>query len=166
MKKNRSLNKMVNTIMKTSIFILIVFLYFQPYSVKAALNNPKDTIEEKLWHLEEAYFANLYKANYDGVLAIVHDKFLGWPSSADKPLDKEGSSAFMRKLIPSPSPCNFSIEREGLRLLDNFAITQYIIHVSCKGKDGKSKETSSRITHTWIKEGKDWKLLGGMSYDK
>jgi hypothetical protein len=166
MKKHDGSFKVANILKKTLIFMSFPFLYFLPFSVKAAIHNPKDTVEEKIWHLEEAYFANLYKANYDNVLAIVHDQFLGWPGSADKPIDKEGSSVFMRKLIPSPAPCSFTIEREGIRLLENTALTQYIIRVSCKGKDGNPKETSSRITHTWIKEGNNWKLLGGMSYDK
>jgi hypothetical protein len=166
MKKHDGSFKMVNILKKILIFTSFAFLCIIPFSSKADIHNPKDTVEEKIWQLEEAYFANLYKANYDGVLAIVHDQFLGWPGSIDKPIDKEGSSVFMRKLIPSPAPCSFTIEREGIKLLENIALTQYIISVSCKGKDGKAKETSSRITHTWIKEGKSWKLFGGMSYDK
>ncbi|MFA5339386.1 MAG: hypothetical protein WC317_04445 [Candidatus Omnitrophota bacterium] len=46
-------------------------------------------MEEEIWALEEMYFANLYKANYEEALAIVHSKFLGWPSSLPQPVDKE-----------------------------------------------------------------------------
>jgi ketosteroid isomerase-like protein len=124
-------------------------------------------MEEEIWALEEAYFANLYKADYEGVLALVHSQFLGWPgSSAPQPIDKEGSARFMKQLVTKPTPCTFKIERAGIRLLEDVALTQYTIHVNCGDSNGVTKTQSSRITHTWVKEGASWKLLGGMSFDK
>lgn len=122
-------------------------------------------VEEEIWALEEAYFANLYKADYDGVLALVHSQFLGWPGSVAQPVDKEGSARFMKQLIPAPTACTFKIEREGIRMLGEAALTQYIINVNC-GDAAAAKTQSSRITHTWAKEGGRWKLLGGMSYNQ
>ncbi|MCX5898334.1 MAG: hypothetical protein NTY29_09090, partial [Proteobacteria bacterium] len=49
----------------------------------------KSAAEEEIWALEEAYFADLYKADYEGVLDIVHSQFLGWPGSVPQPLDKQ-----------------------------------------------------------------------------
>ena len=123
-------------------------------------------MEEEIWGLEEAYFSNLYKADYAGVLAHVHNKFLGWPGNLTQPIDREGSDRFMRQLVPNPAPCTFKIERAGIRLLGEVALIQYIIHVNCSDSAGVTKLQSSRITHTWKKEGAQWKLLGGMSYDK
>ena len=130
-----------------------------------ALGRIQRQMEEEIWALEEAYFANLYKANYEGMLAVVHSKFLGWPSSLLQPIDKEGSARFMKQLVPAPTSCTFKIEREGIRLIEEVALTQYIIHVNCSDTAGAAKTRSSRITHTWVKEGARWKLLGGMSYD-
>lgn len=71
---------MKNTVLLWTI-ILAFILFFCPraYSATADRDNRRDMVEEEIWALEEAYFANLYKANYDGVLAIVHSQFLGWP---------------------------------------------------------------------------------------
>lgn len=123
-------------------------------------------MKEEIWALEEAYFANLYKADYEGVLTLVHSQFLGWPDAMPKPIDKEGSARFMKQLIPKPASCTFKIERAGIRLLGEVALTQYIIHVNCSDTSGETKTQSSRITHTWVQEGPHWKLLGGMSYDQ
>ena len=123
-------------------------------------------MEEEIWALEEAYFASLYKADYEAVLAIVHSQFLGWPSAAPQPIDKDGSARFMKKLISKPTSCTFKIEREGIRVLGDLALTQYIIHVNCSDAAAVTKTQSSRITHTWVKESARWKLLGGMSYDQ
>jgi len=49
---------------------------------------------------------------------------------------------------------------------ENAALTQYLVYVDCPDSLGSTKETSSRITHTWVKEGLNWKLLGGMSSEK
>jgi hypothetical protein len=158
--------------MKNTVLLWIVILAFiahpcsRVYSATVDTDNGRDTMEEDIWALEEAYFANLYNADYEGVLALVHNQFLGWPGSIPQPIDREGSSRFMRQLVPHPAPCTFKIERTGIRLLKDVALTQYIIHVDCSDTNGVTKTQSSRITHTWVKEDARWKLLGGMSYDK
>ena len=72
----------------------------------------------------------------------------------------------MKQLIPRPTSCSFKIEREGIRVLGGVALTQYTIHVHCSDPAAVAKTQSSRITHTWVKEGDRWKLLGGMSLDQ
>jgi len=158
---------MKNTVLLwTIILAFIFFFYSQAYSAPADTDNRRDTVEEEIWALEEAYFANLYKANYEGVLALVHSQFLGWPGAVPQPIDREESTRFMKQLVPKPTSCHFKIERAGIRLLGEVALTQYIICVNCSDSAGVTKTQSSRITHTWLKEDGCWKLLGGMSYDK
>lgn len=158
---------MKNTVLLRTIILAIILLsYSRAYAATTDTDNRRCKVEEEIWALEEAYFANLYKANYDGVLAIVHSQFLGWPGAVPQPIDKEESSRFMKQLIPKPTSCTFRIERAGIRLLGEVALTQYSIHVNCSGNAGVTKTQASRITHTWVKEVACWKLLGGMSYDK
>lgn len=123
-------------------------------------------MKEEIWALEEAYFANLYKADYEAVLALVHSQFLGWPDTAPQPIDKDGSARFMKQLISRPTSYTFKIERGGIRVLEDVALTQYTINVTCSDTSTVAKTQISRITHTWVKENDRWKLLGGMSYDQ
>ena len=146
-------------------FTFVLLSCFQGWSSNPDLQNKKDTIEEKIWSLEEAYFSNLYKANYEGVLALVHDQFLGWPGGLPQPIGREESARFKKQLIPKPTSCKISIERAGIRLQGTVALTHYTLHVNCSDAAGVTKTQSSRITHTWVKEGGNWKLLGGTSYD-
>jgi hypothetical protein len=165
-------NKLVMLLLKNTVLLLAIILVFILFSCSQAFSVPADTdnrrimVEEEIWALEEAYFTNIYKANYAGVLAIVHSQFLGWPSAVPQPIDKEESARFMKQLVPKATSCTLSIERAGIRLLGKTALSQYILHVNCGDAAGAGKIQSSRITHTWIKEGAHWKLLGGMSYDK
>lgn len=121
--------------------------------------------EEIVWVLEYAYFANLYKADYDGVLNIVHRQFLGWPDGQKQPVDYDESALFMRQLITSPTPCTVSIDRKGIRVLGDVALTQYVLNATCSKPDGTKTTKSSDVSHTWVKVGSDWMILGGMSRD-
>jgi hypothetical protein len=150
----------------TIILAFILFPYSRAYATTADTGNRRDMVEEEIWALEEAYFTNLYKANYEGVLAVVHNQFLGWPGAVPQPIDREESARFMKQLVPKPTSCTVKIERAGIRLLGEVVLTQSVIHVNCSGTAGVTKTQSSRITHTWVKEGAGWKLLGGMSFDK
>ncbi|MCX6285639.1 MAG: nuclear transport factor 2 family protein [Bacteroidetes bacterium] len=151
--------------MKAFTLAFVLFLCSFVCSAQSLTYSKTDTAEEKIWKLEEAYFSNLYKADYKGVLSLVDEQFLGWPGAMLRPIDRNESSSFMRKLVPQPSKCSFRIDRQGIRLHDDVALTQYVISVDCPGDTGLTKTTSSRITHTWVKKGYSWKLLGGMSYD-
>jgi hypothetical protein len=151
-------------LLRTIILTFILILCSQAYSATAGTDKRRHKVEEEIWALEEAYFANLYKADYAGVLSITHSQFLGWPGRVPQPIDREESASFMKELVPKPTTCTFRIERAGIRLLGDVALTQYTIIVNCSD-NGVTKTLSSRITHTWVKEGASWKLLGGMSYD-
>jgi ketosteroid isomerase-like protein len=164
--KERDTSMKKTALLWTIILAFILFPCLQAYSTTTDKDNRMDTVEEDIWALEEAYFTNLYKANYEGVLALVHDQFLGWPGAVPQPITKEESARFMKQLVPKPTSCTIRIERAGIRVLGDFALTQYTIHVNCSDTAGVKKTQSSRISHTWVKEGARWKLLGGMSYDK
>ncbi|MEE9910524.1 MAG: hypothetical protein K4571_02270 [Deltaproteobacteria bacterium] len=56
-------------------------------------------------------------------------------------------------LITRPSSCSLRIERAGIRILKEIVLTQYILHTQCGNTAGAAKTLSSRITHTWVKEG-------------
>ncbi|PKN70612.1 MAG: hypothetical protein CVU54_04430 [Deltaproteobacteria bacterium HGW-Deltaproteobacteria-12] len=153
-------------LLRAIIYTLIVFFSVQAYSAETDKDKRRDKVEEEIWALENDYFTNLYKANYERILAIGHSQFLGWPGGLPQPIDREENARFMKKLIPRPTSCTIKIERAGIRMLRDVALTQYTLYVNCSEKTGVTKITSSRITHTWVKEGPSWKLLGGMSFDK
>ena len=143
------------------ILVLVFGFFLTPLATGA--EKLRNVMEEKIWKLEEAYFTNLYSANYAGVLALVHSQFLGWPDNLPGPINKEESAQFMKRLIPEPKACTVRIERAGLQKLRHTAITQYTLHINCPQATGTASTSSSRITHTWVLENGQWKLLGGMS---
>lgn len=121
-------------------------------------------MEDEIWALEFAYFSNLYRADYAGVEALVDPRFLAWPGTSPQPIDRDGSARFMRELIPAPTTCQGRIERAGIRVAGDVALTEYVLHVDCAGS--RASPRPSRITHTWVRQDAKWTLLGGMSHDQ
>jgi len=148
--------------MLASVFLSAVYVY----STDTNQDSRRNKVEEEIWAQEEAYFTYLYEANYEGVLALVHRQYLGWPDGQAKPVDYNESARFMKQLITKPTSCKIKVERAGIRVSGNTALTQYTLHVDCDDVPGAKKIKPSKITHTWLKEGGHWKLLGGMSRDQ
>lgn len=153
--------------MKTKHLLIISVLFLSAIQAVRANPLPADSLrhnptEEMIWASESAYFTRLYKADYEGVLLLTDSLFFAWPGAAAKPLGREESARFMKKMIPKPTSCKVTIERQGIRVTGGVALTQLLVHVSCPESQGTSAKTT-RITHTWVKRGNVWRLLGGMS---
>lgn len=154
-------------IFEKAALLVILAMYFGLFSpsLVTAAENRRNTVEEEIWKLEEDYFTNLYRADYEKVISLYHPQFLGWPGNLPKPVGREESAQFMKSMIPRPTACSIRIERSGLQRSADTAVTQYTLHVNCPEASGTVKTQVSRITHTWTRHKGRWKLLGGMSFD-
>lgn len=157
-------HRLIPGIIAAAAILGLLYEFFSP--LPALATDPlTNATKEEIWQLEEAYFTNLYRAEYTAVLALVHPGFLGWPATLPKPITKQESAAFMRLLIPTPTACVIRIDRAGLRQSDETVLTQYTLHVLCPETAGMPTSSSSRISHTWARQQGRWLLLGGMSVD-
>jgi ketosteroid isomerase-like protein len=120
-------------------------------------------IERQIWALEKTYVAAYKNAEHAEILALLHDQFLGWPDPEEKPTANNQVARFLQEKYAKPGTWSFEIDRAGIRVLGNVVITHYVINVSGNDVDGIVQKQATRITHTWIKEGSEWKILGGMS---
>jgi len=119
--------------------------------------------EEEIWKLEEDYIANHGDANHAAILSKYHDDFLGWPQTASQPMRKGDMPESLQQNFPKPTDNLIEIERGGIQLKENIAITQYTVNITTISEEGEEVKQSVRITHTWLREADGWKILGGMS---
>jgi len=149
----------------TILFLLLISLIVsQVYSQGKTLENDSQRgPEEEIWALEQTYISLFRNASHQKILSMWHPLFLGWPDEELLPGDKSYGIRYLEREYPEPRPLIFKIERAGIRVVGNTAINHYILHTSWKNAAGKKYTQSTRITHTWIKEGSQWKILGGMS---
>ena len=155
--------------MKPIISISLLFFFVTPLFAQdeeRSANNKWDKVEEEIWSLEEDYISYFGKANHDAILSLYHSQFLGWPDSRNHPVGKISAAKFLEKKYPEPVQSFFKINREGIRIVEGVVITHYLLNISWIDDDGVEQTRESRLTHTWIKEDSQWKILGGMSNRK
>lgn len=119
--------------------------------------------EQEIWKLEEAYIANYMDANHSGILSIYHKDFIGWPDTEPRPARKSDMPEYLRCRFPELSSAEIEIERNGIQIIKDVAINYYTFHLSFINEDGEVIKQSTRMTHTWLREGGQWQILGGMS---
>ena len=142
------------------IIALILLAFCCLYSLAV---EPNQTAEEEIWKLEETYQSNHKNANHSGILFIYHKDFIGWPGTKSQPARKSEMPDYLDQNFPKPRNDEVEIERKGIQVISNVAINHYLLHVSSVNEDGEQIKQSFRMTHTWLKEDGQWKILGGMS---
>ena len=150
--------------MKKATVVLSVVLGLVCLHMQATPGEEKQReVEEEIWALEEAYFTYHQAANHGRILPMWHDQFLGWPDLEPRPADKKAVTRRLERRYAEPASWTFTIERAGIQVVGNVAINFYTYHFLTKDDAGNEQKQSRRVTHTWIKEDSQWKILGGMS---
>jgi ketosteroid isomerase-like protein len=122
-----------------------------------------ETREQEIWALEETYVSAFENAKHGNIVALLHRDFLGWPSESLLPTDKRGGTDYVQENFPESLELRFELKPMGIRVSGDVAIVHYLVTISEKDGCAAGKVQMVRITHTWIKEGSEWKILGGMS---
>jgi ketosteroid isomerase-like protein len=123
----------------------------------------ESSVARVIWSLEQAYFEHNRNADYEKIVSTWHEEFLGWPDPEPKPIDKEEGARYVRRNFKEPASFTFEIEPAGIRVVGDVAVNHYTVHFTTKDDQGREEKRSLRVTHTWIKENGEWKVLAGMS---
>jgi len=121
---------------------------------------------EHLWHLEETYIKAHVEADHQTILSLWDEDFLGWPSRLQKPSGKDGGAEYLAKFFPNPMQLTPRLERLGVRLEGNVAILFYRLHWGGDDGNGSITTATTRLTHTWVRRGSEWFILGGMDWSE
>ena len=112
--------------MKLIFYLLLLFFFFTPLFAQdeeKQVNIKWNNVEEEIWSLEEDYISYFGDANHRAILSLYHSQFLGWPDSELHPAGKKRAVKFLEENYPEPIQVVFLINREGIRILENIAIT-------------------------------------------
>lgn len=135
----------------------------QPPCGSALETKDRRVDEEIIWDLEQAYVAGFRDAAHGKVIPMWHKHFLGWPASEVRPADKQAVLAYLKRYASTPGNWTFEIERSGIQIHGDIAITHFILHRRIGYGSSIDTRRSARVTHTWIRENAQWRILGGMS---
>ena len=120
--------------------------------------------EQTLWHLERAYWQYVEKNDLAAYANLWHQDFLGWPSISPTPVRKDHITDW----ITSQTSKGLAFRAGGfkpaaLKVTGNVAFAAYWINFRWLDKDEKGEAYTLRVTHAWIRTGKTWSIIGGMS---
>ena len=126
-------------------------------------SSPKD--EGQVWSLEKAYWDYVKANDLEKYRALWNENFLGWPFVSSAPVRKahitDWITANTSKGIKLQS---YSIEQLAIQLTGDVAVDYYRIDAAwANGQGAEIRIDKLRITHTWIRTGGTWQIIGGMS---
>jgi ketosteroid isomerase-like protein len=133
--------------------------------VAAAFGQDATSDESQVWNLEKAYWEYVNANDLEKYRALWHEDFVGWPFVSSAPVRKDHITDWITanssKGIKLQS---YSIEQMAIQITGDIAVNHYRIKMNWAKDDGSEKRTDTmRITHTWIRRGGTWQIIGGMS---
>jgi hypothetical protein len=123
-------------------------------------------MNSEIWKLENAWYAHHCDGMPEKAYALLHDNFLGWPSVDSDVVSKEGLIVFITDEDQGIESCEFEIGNpSGIQIIGDTAVNHYRVQFKGRNRDGSEFIEALHVSHTWIKEDLQWKLLGGTAYE-
>jgi ketosteroid isomerase-like protein len=120
--------------------------------------------EQTLWNLERQYWRYVEGNDLQSYLGLWHKDFLGWPSMSAAPLDKDHITDWITSQTSKGLAFKtVDFKPAAIRVTGDVAVTCYWITYRWSDKDGSGATRTLRVTHTWLRGGKDYLIIGGMS---
>jgi ketosteroid isomerase-like protein len=132
-------------------------------TVAFAHDSAKD--EAEVWNLEKAYWEYVKANDLEKYRALWHEDFVGWPLVSSAPLRKDHITDWITANTSKGVKLqSFAIEQLAIRATGDIAINHYRIKANwAAGEAAEARTDALRITHTWIRTGDTFQIIGGMS---
>lgn len=121
----------------------------------------------EVWAREDAYWKYAQSGEVDAYTALWHEQFTGWPCGNTHPRTKAGIGDWVRQMRDKKISLEYSLTREAAKDFGNVVIVYYRTPMARKLADGTVENAGRefKLTHTWMKVGKTWLIVGGMCGD-
>lgn len=144
---------------------MISFLFALTIATVPAITASPAGDEAQVWNLEKAYWEYVKANDLEKYRALWHQDFVGWPTSSSTPLHKDHITDWItRNTSKGVRLQSYAIEQLAIKVTGDIAIDHYRVKIVWAGAGPTDSKTEvARITHTWIKTGHTWQIIGGMS---
>ncbi len=119
--------------------------------------------QKEVWQMEEAYWSDVKTSNADHYATLWHSSFLGWPRDRDRPVGKKDLTEGSAKKMAAGRVVSYEFLSKAVTVVGDVGVTLYSVKATRAAKDGTNEAYTSRVTHTWLKTGSTWEIIGGMS---
>jgi ketosteroid isomerase-like protein len=120
--------------------------------------------EQTLWDLEHAYWRYVENNDLKAYSDLWHKNFLGWPSVSSTPVRKDHITDWITSQTSKGLVFKAGeFKPAGIQVTGDVAFTCYWVTLTWLDTHGYGEGHTFRITHAWLRDGKDWRIIGGMS---
>ncbi len=118
----------------------------------------------QVWQREAEYWRYVKAGDVEAYVSLWHDKFIGWPCGQDHPKRKASIGDWVREVRDKHINVAIGLTQEGAEDFGNVVVVHYRFTRVDSYPDGKveGEGKESKITHTWMKHGGTWLIIGGM----
>jgi hypothetical protein len=148
--------------------IAVWVLFMLPGGARAASSRavvpPPPDSGQAVWKLEHAYWRYVEKNELSDYRKLWHKNFLGWPSVSTMPLRKDQITDWITSHTSKGLTFKtVEFRPAGLQATGDIVVACYWVTYRWLDHDGKGPMHTVRITHAWVKKGKGWQIISGMS---
>jgi hypothetical protein len=133
-------------------------------STLAAIPARPTNDEQTIWNLEHDYWRYAVDNNLTAYRSLWHENFLGWPGVSAEPVHKAHITDWMTSQTSKGLTFHLGgLKPASIQVTGDVALTYYWLTSTWQAKDGTGESRTTRVTHTWVRNGKTWLIIGGMS---
>ena len=147
----------------TFLFLLALFAVGTTASMHVPTAQEISEDEQTLWSLENAYFTVIAQEDFGALERFYHADFIGWPSHSPEPVDRNVGRQSLEEQLANTEVLSVKLRPLAVVVHGDVAITHLFVDLQQQDSDTEVSSSSHRVTHTWLREGGTWKILGGMS---
>jgi hypothetical protein len=121
----------------------------------------------QVWAREDDYWRFVEAGDVERYRTLWHEKFIGWPCDQDHPVRKASIGGWVKKVRDEKITVTSDIAREGAEDFGDIVVVHYRFTRVDAYPDGRieGRGRESKITHTWMRVGGTWQIVGGMCGD-
>jgi hypothetical protein len=118
----------------------------------------------EVWAREDDYWRFVKAGDVESYMTLWHEKFIGWPCDQDHPMRKSSIGGWVREIRDKKIKVTSVLTREGAEDFGDVVVVHYRFTRVDAYPDGRveGRGRESKITHTWMRVGSAWQIVGGM----
>jgi len=118
----------------------------------------------QVWRREDEYWRFAKAGDVGAYLSLWHDKFIGWPCDEAHPKRKAALGEWVREVREKHIRMTYDLNHEGAEDFGDVVVVHYRVSGVDTYPDGhtEGEGEESKITHTWMRTGDTWLIIGGM----
>jgi ketosteroid isomerase-like protein len=144
-----------------AVTLALVALMLVPGVAAADEAADKAKAKDEIWALEQAIYAGRASGDMSAYINNTSPGYMAWAPQAPRPLGADNLRT-THAGVPVTSKERLTMQFVDLAYYGDTAVIYYTTHRT-QVFDGSPSDEHFETTHTWVREGGHWKVLGGMA---